>query len=113
MWAQESRRDFAIWSEVFAGQEDQLIRVAAGQQNNPWLTGQFLERMNGECDAVSSTSYAGFGNRSTDWINDTMTPDDIIDRVLETSVARSLQTQAHTSNSQSCIRSNLAATFSS
>jgi len=94
VWAQEARRDFTIWSGVFAGQEDQLIRVAAGQQNNPWLTGQLLERMNGEFDAVSSTSYAGFGNRSTDWINDTMTQDDIIDQVLDTSVVRSLQTQA-------------------
>lgn len=94
VWAQEARRDFAIWSDVFIGQEDRLIRVAAGQQNNPWLTGQLLERMNGEFDAVSSTSYAGLGTANVDFITETTTQDDIIDWVLENSVPFSLQTQA-------------------
>lgn len=94
VWAQEARRDFAIWSEVFAGHEDRLVRVAAGQQNNPWLTGQLLQRMNGEFDAVSSTSYAGLGNSNIDWVTESTTQDEIIDWVLENSVAWSLQTQA-------------------
>ena len=94
VWAQEARRDFAIWSDVFTGQEDRLTRVAAGQQNNPWLTGQLLERMDGQFDAVSSTSYAGLGTANIDWIDETTTQDDIIDWVLENSVPYSLQTQA-------------------
>ena len=94
VWAQEARRDFSIWSDVFSGQEDRLTRVAAGQQNNPWLTGQLLESMNGEFDAVSSTSYAGLGTSNIDWIDETTTQDDIIDWVLENSVPYSLQTQA-------------------
>ena len=94
VWAQEARRDFAIWSDVFAGQEDRLTRVAAGQQNNPWLTGQLLERMNGEFDAVSSTSYAGLGAANIDWVTGATTQDEIIDWVVENSVPFSLQTQA-------------------
>jgi hypothetical protein len=94
VWAQEARRDFSIWSEVFSGQEDRLTRVAAGQQSNPWLTGQLLEGMNGEFDAVSSTSYAGLGSSNIDWMDETTTQDDIIDWVLENSVPYSLQTQA-------------------
>ena len=94
VWAQEARRDFGIWSDVFSGQEERLTRVAAGQQNNVWLTGQLLDRMNGEFDAVSSTSYAGLGNSNIDWIDETTTQDDIIDWVVENSVAWSLQTQA-------------------
>lgn len=94
VWAQEARRDFVIWSDVFAGQEDRLTRVAAGQQNNPWLTDQLLQRMNGEFDAVSSTSYSGLGTGNVDWISETTTQDDIIDWVLENAVPWSLQTQA-------------------
>ena len=94
VWAQEAQRDFEIWSDVFAGQEDRLVRVAAGQQNNPWLTNQVLEAMDGEFDAVSSTSYSGMGTSNTDWINETTTQDDVIDWVLENSVPWSLSRQA-------------------
>lgn len=94
IWAREARRDFAIWSDVFSGQEERLTRVAAGQQHNSWLTGQLLERMNGEFDAVSSTSYAGLGNSNLEWINENSTQDDIIDWVLDNSVPASLQSQA-------------------
>ncbi|MDA1014643.1 MAG: hypothetical protein O3A00_09360 [Planctomycetota bacterium] len=94
VWAQEARRDFGIWSDVFSGQEDRLIRVAAGQQSNVWLTGQLLERMNGEFDAVSSTSYSGLEAENFDWVDDTTTEDEIIDAVLEWAVPWSLSTQA-------------------
>lgn len=94
VWAQEARRDFEIWSDVFAGQEDRLVRVAAGQQNNPWLTNRVLESMDGEFDAVSSTSYAGLGGDNLEWIIEDTTQDDVIDWVLENSVPWSLQTQA-------------------
>jgi len=33
--ASQIQEDFAIWEEVFAGQEDRLVRVVAGQQANP------------------------------------------------------------------------------
>lgn len=94
VWAQEARRDFGIWSEVFAGQEDRLTRVAAGQQNNVWLTGQLLANMNGEFDAVSSTSYAGLEGEHLEWVNESTTEEEIIDYVIETSVPWSLETQA-------------------
>ncbi len=94
VWAQEARRDLAIWSDVFSGQEERLTRVAAGQQNNSWLTGQLLARMNGEFDAISSTSYAGLGNTSLDWIHEETTQEDVIDWVLNNSVPHSQASQA-------------------
>ena len=55
--AREMRRDFDIWSDVFAGQEDRLVRVVAGQQSNAWVVDQLLANMDGRFDAISSTAY--------------------------------------------------------
>lgn len=88
--AQETRRDFAIWSDVFAGQEDRLVRVVAGQQANVWLVGQILQNMNGEFDAVSSTAYSGLGSELVSQFNANSTPDEVIDTLLNVSVPWSL-----------------------
>ncbi len=58
-WAAEARRDFAIWREVFAGQEDRLVRVAAVhlQSDNAWVARELLKRMNGELDAIAPSGY--------------------------------------------------------
>ena len=93
IWAREARRDFEIWREVFAGQENRVVRVAAAQQSTPWVAEQLLARMDGEFDAVSSTSYSGLEAVHFDWVTETTTPEDIIDYVLQTSVPWSLSTQ--------------------
>ena len=65
-WAAEATRDFKIWNEVFAatGQQDRLIRVAAGQEDDPWKTGKLIERMNtNDYEAISSAAY--FGGHTT------------------------------------------------
>ena len=83
----EMRRDFDIWSDVFAGQEDRLVRVVAGQQANVWLTEQFLANVAGRVDAVSATAYAGIGPEQVAGFNPvTTTPDDIIDSILNVSI---------------------------
>ena len=35
--ARQTKRDFDIWSEVFASQEDRLVRVVAGQSGVSWI----------------------------------------------------------------------------
>jgi hypothetical protein len=53
----EAKRTFAIWSKVFAGQTNRLVRVAAGQHYNPWVLQTMLTRMGGNFDAVSCGGY--------------------------------------------------------
>jgi putative intracellular protease/amidase len=58
--ARETRRDFAIWSEVFAGQTDRLVRVVGGFTPGTGQYGwnnQVMSRMNGEFDALAVAPY--------------------------------------------------------
>lgn len=55
---QEARRDFDIWSQVFAGQADrQLVRVAAGWAANDWVTNAIAGSMDGAFDAIAIAPY--------------------------------------------------------
>jgi len=53
----EAKRDFDIWSAVFAGQESRLVRVAAGQAANPWIVEQITDAMGGAFDAIALAPY--------------------------------------------------------
>jgi hypothetical protein len=53
----EAKRDLDIWSDVFAGQSDRLVRVAAGWAANDWVTGRVAESMNGSFDAIAIAPY--------------------------------------------------------
>ena len=59
--AMEDRRTFDIWSQVFAGQTDRLVRVVAGFEQNPGYTARVLQNMGGDFDAVSCAAYFGPG----------------------------------------------------
>ncbi|MCA9207520.1 MAG: hypothetical protein KDA55_04155, partial [Planctomycetales bacterium] len=83
---QEIQRDFDIWTSVFAGQEDRIVRVVAGQQANPWLTEQLLANVDGRVDAVSVTAYAGISYDMAAAYDATTTADDIIDDLLTVSI---------------------------
>lgn len=83
---QEIRRDFDIWSDVFAGQEDRLVRVVAGQQANSWITEQLLINVDGRVDAVSSSAYAGISYDTAATYDANTTVDDIIDDLLTGSI---------------------------
>ncbi len=82
----EMRRDFDIWTDVFAGQEDRLIRVVAGQQANSWLVEQLLANVGGRVDAVSCTAYSGIGSEMTNLYSSTTTANDIINDLLNVSI---------------------------
>ena len=48
---------FSIWRDVFAGQEDRIIRVAGCQQMNPWVAEVILDRLRGHVDAIAPAFY--------------------------------------------------------
>ncbi|MFT7643326.1 MAG: hypothetical protein ACI9G1_005091 [Pirellulaceae bacterium] len=88
--AQEISRDFEIWSDVFVGQQDRLVRTIGGQLGNPWLAEQILSNMNGEFDAISPTAYAGLGGVLLDDMDANTTVDEVVDTLLNVSVPWSL-----------------------
>lgn len=53
----EAKRDLDIWSDVFAGQSNRLVRVAAGWAANDWVTGRVVESMTGSFDAIAIAPY--------------------------------------------------------
>ena len=57
VWANETNRDFELWRDVFGSQSDRVIRVAVGQKDNPWVTEQLAEALNGRFDAISCSTY--------------------------------------------------------
>jgi hypothetical protein len=88
-WAEEARRDFAIWKEVFAetGQADRILRVAAAQTVNRFHSPRFLNHLythpsdtnpSGErlFDVLSMAAYVGVSSGS---YNASTTKDKIID----------------------------------
>jgi len=74
----EAKRDFDIWSEVFAGQADRLVRVAAGQAANVWIVEQITASMDGAFDAIALAPYITF----TDEQRASYTSATTVDRVL-------------------------------
>ncbi|MGB8854466.1 MAG: Calx-beta domain-containing protein [Pirellulales bacterium] len=86
----EAKRDFDIWSQVFAGQADRIVRVAAGQAANPWIVEQVVANMGGSYDAIALAPYITF----TDEQRAGYTAATTVDRILadaRTNVATSLQ----------------------
>ncbi len=55
----EAARDMNIWSDVFAGQTDRIVRVAGGQAVTPWVTERIIENMGGSFDAIAISPYFG------------------------------------------------------
>jgi len=53
----EAKRDMDIWSDVFAGQTDRIVRVAAGQAGNDWVTARIADAMQGSFDAIAIAPY--------------------------------------------------------
>jgi len=53
----EAKRDLDIWSDVFSGQTNRLVRVAAGWAANDWVTNRVVESMAGSFDAIAIAPY--------------------------------------------------------
>jgi hypothetical protein len=80
--ARETRRDFGIWSEVFAGQSNRIVRVVAGQQANSWIAGQIASNMGGQFDAISAAAYAYVSDADRASFRATTTADQVIDALI-------------------------------
>jgi hypothetical protein len=86
----EAKQDFDIWSQVFAGQTDRIVRVAAGQAANVWIIEQVVANMGNSFDAIALAPYITF----TDEQRAGYTAATTADRILadaRTNVATSLQ----------------------
>jgi hypothetical protein len=66
LWAQRVSDTFSIWEQAFAGQEGRLVRVAAGQAANVWVTRNLTDRLVGQLDAVSCSGYFDDSNADFD-----------------------------------------------
>lgn len=55
----EAKRDLDIWSQVFAGQDGRLVRVAGGFAAVPSITNQIVQSMGGSFDAIAIAPYIG------------------------------------------------------
>ena len=86
-WAAEAANDFAIWHSVFAGQTQRIIRVAAGQQANVWVTRRLTEELDqnhaSPYDAIACAAY--FDQRSVHFDAST-TVQDIIDNAVNVTI---------------------------
>lgn len=57
--ADEARRDWKIWQDVFGDRHSRIVRVAAGQHYNPEVAARILDRLDGDCDAIACAAYFG------------------------------------------------------
>lgn len=57
--ADEAKRQWRVWREVFAGEEQRVVRVAAGNLHNPWFLRTMVERLGEEFDALAVATYFG------------------------------------------------------
>ena len=92
-WAEEAKRDFDIWTSVFAGQTDRLIRIAAGQQANVWVTQRLTEELiaaGGEFDAIACGAY--FDERHAPF-NTSTTVQDIINNAINETIPNTFALQ--------------------
>ena len=53
----EAKRDLDIWTEVFVGQPQRLVRVAAGWAAVDWVTNRVMEGMGNSFDAIAIAPY--------------------------------------------------------
>ncbi len=85
-WADEAANDFGIWLQAFAGQESRIVRVAAAQAANVWVTRNLTDKLAGQYDAISCAAY--FDHRHAPF-NAGTTPQDIIDNAINETIPNS------------------------
>ena len=74
----EAKRDIDIWSNVFSGQTDRLVRVAAGWAANDWVTNRVVESMGGSFDAIAIAPYFNPDDEHRDSYTSATTVDTIL-----------------------------------
>ncbi|MEZ6190316.1 MAG: hypothetical protein R3C45_03395 [Phycisphaerales bacterium] len=87
-WAEEADRDFEIWEDVWGNQSDRVIRVAAAQKDNPWVTEQLTNGLNGEFDAISCTTYFGLSASELNALRSSVTATQLLDDAIDNIASR-------------------------
>ena len=82
VWAEEADRDFEIWEDVWANQRNRLIRVAVAQKDNPWVTEQLVNEMDGEFDAISCSTYFGLSRAELSRLTSRITAKQLLDDAM-------------------------------
>ncbi|QDT08781.1 LamG-like jellyroll fold domain-containing protein [Planctomycetes bacterium K23_9] len=77
--AEQAIRDFDIWSSVFAGQEQRIVRVASAFTGVPEVTESILSHMDGKFDAIEVGSYVRLTQPQQSQLDAQTTVDEIID----------------------------------
>ena len=77
----EAARDMNIWSDVFAGQTDRIVRTIGGQASTPWTTERIIENMGGSFDAISIAPYFGPSLAQRATFSATTTVDEVLNTV--------------------------------
>ena len=80
--AQEMKRDFEIWSSVFAGQEERISRVASGFTEVPQVTEEILGHLDGAFDAIAIGSYVFLTDEQRSAFDASTTADEILDAAM-------------------------------
>lgn len=74
----EAARDMNIWTDVFAGQSQRIVRAVGGQAVNPWIAERILENMGGSFDAIAIAPYFGPGPTQRASYSATTTVDQVL-----------------------------------
>jgi hypothetical protein len=57
VFGERARRVFALWHEVFGAERDRVVRVAAGQLQDPRVARELAAALDGELDALAVGAY--------------------------------------------------------
>jgi putative intracellular protease/amidase len=98
--ARETERDLRIWTDVFDGQMDRIVRVVGAFNAVPWITNQILANMGNVYDAIATAPYIGIPQSQRAELTANTTPDEVLDLVtanIPWTIAR-LQDHANLAN---------------
>jgi hypothetical protein len=83
VWADEANRDFELWRDAFGPDSNRVIRVAAGQKDNPWVTEKLAEALDGRFDAISCSTYFSFTSSQRRQLGPSTSAGDILDMAMQ------------------------------
>lgn len=89
--ARETKRDFDIWSEVFAGQSHRLVRTVSGQAANSWVARQIVQHMGGAFDAIACDGYVTFAQPQLARFNADTTVDQVVNALFTEALPHTLE----------------------
>ncbi len=90
VWALDAGHVFDVWESVFAGQTNRLVRVAAGQAGNTYVTTQLVHDLHGNFDAIAIAPYMDMLQSQLQTFNANTTVDDVFNQLFNTCLPNAL-----------------------